>query len=166
MNWWMQKQLLCLSLLLASPIAWSQHTHVHGEGQLDLAIDAHAVTLVLTLPAEAVLGFERPPATEAEQAQLALAKTQLGDAATLWVFSALAECQATSTEVTLPDFAQTHADFTATYDFHCRQPAALTSLETRLFQSFKHLRHLAVQRIGPEGQGAARLNPKTPRMRW
>jgi hypothetical protein len=59
-----------------------------------------------------------------------------------------------------------HADIDATYEFRCANPAALKSVETTIFKSFKRLYRLEARRAGPAGQGAARLTPKNPVLAW
>ena len=67
----------------------------------------------------------------------------------------------------MPQFSgDAHADIDARYVFHCANPAALKGIETTLFKHFKRLYRLEVQRVGPVGQGAARLTPKQPVLNW
>jgi hypothetical protein len=39
-------------------------------------------------------------------------------------------------------------------------------VETTLFKSFKRLYRVEARRVGPVGQGAARLTPKNPVLSW
>jgi hypothetical protein len=153
--------ILCLSLP-----AFAQHKHVHGEGRLDLAIVRDTVTLDLELPLDAVVGFERAPKSAKEQAALAAAEKTLKDAAALWLPSPVADCKVEAATVGMPQFGGGHVDIDANYVFRCKNPVALKGIETTLFDSFKRLYRLEVQRTGPGGQGAQRLAPKNPVLTW
>ncbi|MCM8594809.1 DUF2796 domain-containing protein [Accumulibacter sp.] len=57
--------------MLPGPVHATNRAHVHGQGQLDLAIDHDLVTIELELPLEAVVGFERAPRNERERKAVA-----------------------------------------------------------------------------------------------
>lgn len=167
------------ALLLAAPFAIAQHKHVHGEGQLNAALDKETLTLNLTLPLDAAVGFERPPKNDKEKAALAAAAKALDAAAVLWAPTSAAQCALQSKDIHVPftggadDHAghahegeAHHADIEARYTYRCARPAALKSVETTLFKSFKRLYRLETQRVGPAGQGAQRLTPNKPALNW
>ena len=144
--------------------------HVHGEGKLDVSIEKGSITLTLELPLDAAIGFERAPKTDQEKAALAVAEKALRDPA-LFLPTPAAQCTAQPPQVTMPAFDGKqgdggHGDIDATYSFRCAAPAALKSVETTLFRSFKRLYRLEARRVGPTGQGAARLTPKNPVLSW
>lgn len=173
----MNKSFLAAALL-AAPLAHAQHKHVHGEGRLDVAIEKDTLSISLEMPLDAAVGFERPPKNDKERAALAAAAQALNDAATLFVPTPAAACAVQASEARVPftgkadrhDHAHEgethHADITAEYKFRCANPAALKSVETSIFKSFKRLYRLEVQRAGPAGQGAQRLVPKNPVLSW
>ncbi|MBL8466221.1 DUF2796 domain-containing protein [Methyloversatilis discipulorum] len=156
------------ALLLAvwSATALAHERHVHGEGKLNVAIDGGVVTLELELPLDVTVGFEHAPQSDKKKAALAAAAETLGNAAALWALTPAAGCRVESARVGLPEFKGEHADVDARYVFRCRHPAALTAVETTLFKAFGRLHRIEVQRIGPTGQGAARLTPTNPILRW
>ncbi|MDO9244278.1 MAG: DUF2796 domain-containing protein [Rhodocyclaceae bacterium] len=159
--------LLLTALLFSLPVAHAQHKHTHGEGRLDISIDKDLITLNLELPLDAAVGFERAPKNDKEKAALAATEQTLNDAAALFVPSPAANCAAQSVKVEMPQFSgNAHADIDASYVFRCANPAALKGIETTLFKHFKRLYRLEVQRVGPTGQGAARLTPKQPVLNW
>jgi hypothetical protein len=143
--------------------------HVHGEGKLDVSIEKDSITLALELPLDAAVGFERAPKTDQEKAALTTAEKALRDPA-LFRPTPAAQCTAQPAQVTMPAFdgkqGDGHGDIDATYRFRCAAPAALKSVETTLFKSFKRLYRVEAQRVGPTGQGAARLTPKNPVLNW
>lgn len=164
------RHLFILAGLLAFALpAHAAKGHVHGEGRLDVVIDKDALTLTLELPLDAAAGFERAPKTDQEKAALATAGKVLSDPA-LFLPTPAAQCTAQPPRVTMPSFddkqGDGHGDIDATYSFRCAAPAALKSIETTLFKSFKRLYRLEARRAGPAGQGAARLTPKNPVLGW
>ena len=161
------KQLLLLVALFGALPAFSQHTHVHGEGRLDVAIDTDTVTLELELPLDAAVGFERAPRNDKERAALVATERALNDASALWQPTLAANCTVQSVVVGMPQFeGGEHADVDAHYVFRCSDPALLKGIGTTIFKQFKRLYRLETQRIGPAGQGAQRLSPKTPTLSW
>ena len=158
-------------LALLAAFALPAHAqHAHGEGRLDVVIDKDSLAINLELPLDAAVGFERAPRNEREKAALAAAEKALGDAA-LFVPTPAANCKAQTPEVVMPAFvaragANGHGDIDASYVYRCANPAALKSIETGIFKSFKRLYRLEAQRVGPAGQGAARLTPKNPAIAW
>jgi hypothetical protein len=152
--------------LLALPL---RAQHVHGEAKLDIAIDKERLAISLELPLDVAVGFERAPKTEKEKAALAAAQKILADPA-LFLPTPAAACKGETPKLVLPEFGKAggeqHADIDATYEFRCANPAALKSVETTIFKSFKRLYRLEARRAGPIGQGAARLTPKNPSIVW
>jgi hypothetical protein len=162
--------------VLASPDGKS---HVHGTGSLDVVLDKDKVTIALELPLDVAVGFERAPKTDKEKTALIEASLALNAASTLFILNPEAKCTGQATNIVLPALeirqhiarqksepAEKHADIEASYVFHCAHPAALKSLETTLFKQFKRLYRLETQRAGPAGQGAVRLTPKQPILKW
>jgi hypothetical protein len=164
------RHLYLLAGLLAFALpAHAGKGHVHGEGKLDVSIEKDSITLALELPLDAATGFERAPKTDQEKAALAAAEKALRDPA-LFLPTPAARCTAQPPQVTMPAFdgklGDGHGDIDATYSFRCAAPAALKSVETTLFKSFKRLYRVETRRVGPTSQGAARLTPKNPALNW
>ena len=160
--------LLAGCLAFALP-AYAGKAHVHGEGKLDVSIGKDSITLTLELPLDAATGFERAPKNEQERATLATAEKALRDPA-LFRPTPAAQCTAQPPQVTMPAFdgkqGDGHGDIDATYSFRCAAPTELKSIETALFKNFKRLYRVEARRVGPAGQGAARLTPKNPVLNW
>lgn len=168
----MHPSFLFISLTALATYALPAHAgkaHVHGEGTLDVVIDKGTLTINFELPLDIVVGFERAPKTDKEKSELATAEKLLNDT-TLFVPAPAAQCTAQPVALTMPRFdgqnKDEHADINATYRFRCATPAALKSIETSVFKQFRRLYRLETQRAGPDGQGAMRLTPKQPVMRW
>ena len=170
----MRALLLLASLVtLVAPTlpAHANKAHVHGEGKLEVVIDKGNITINLELPMDVAVGFERAPKNDKENAALTAAQTSLSETAVMFEPTAAANCTAQPAKIEMPVFdgkqgGDAHADIDATYVFRCANPAALKSVETGIFKSFKRLYRIEVQRVGPAGQGAARLTPKNPVLTW
>lgn len=114
---------------LAVTAVQAAEVHRHGEGRLQLAQDADHIEVVLVIPAQDMIGFERPPRTSAEQQQLQAALATLGaDNALAW--PAEANCRVLAIEVENPFTGHAddhhhdhhgHADLRARYRYQCDQ---------------------------------------------
>lgn len=170
----MKPFLIAFALLAASGAAHAGKGHAHGVGKLDIAVDGKSLSFALELPLDAAVGFERAPKTAAEKAALENTGKLLNDGAALFAPTPAAGCALKSAQVTVP-FADgkpassdhtDHADIDAAYVFECATPAALKGFETAVFKHFRRLYRIEAQRVGPTGQGAGRLTPKTPSLAW
>jgi hypothetical protein len=169
------KKLLATGLLTALLAgAGAARGHDHGVGRIDIVVDGGTLSLALQLPLDAAVGFERAPKTPAEKAALEAAGQTLRDGTALFSPTPAAGCVLKSTQVTVPftdgkpagtDYSD-HADIDATYVFDCATPAALKGFQSTLFKEFRRLYRIEAQRVGPNGQGAGRLTPKTPSLAW
>ena len=148
--------------------------HQHGVGYLDVALDTGALTVELRLPLESVVGFERPPRTEAERQAAREALAHLREPSRVVTMDAAAACTARPPEVQAPllDARATpgarpasaptndgHGDLSARYVWQCASPAALKSVQVVLFDRFPRLRRLEAQVAVPQGQTRAVLRP-------
>lgn len=75
--------------------------HVHGVGQLDIAIEDGEVTLMLRAPGADIVGFEYSPKSDEEKAAVEQALAHLNDPLTLFGPSIDADCSINSTEANL-----------------------------------------------------------------
>ena len=156
-----------LILIFLSSVAYAYgKKHVHGEGRLDAVVDKGNLSLNLELPLDVAVGFERKPKNGQEKAIFEAAEKILQDAGVLWMINPSAGCQLVSVQVGLPKFDGGHADIDASYTYRCANPTDLKTIETSLFKSFKRLYRLELRHVGPKGQGAIRLTPKNPELRW
>ncbi|MCX7896370.1 MAG: DUF2796 domain-containing protein [Rhodocyclaceae bacterium] len=169
--------LFAMLALAACPVL-APRAHTHGEGRLVALLEGASLTLEIAVPLEAAAGFERPPRNDKEKDLLAKARQTLGEASH-WRINAEARCQLEHRQVSVPfldSFEQSqgpaptgdasHADIEARFVYRCAHPEALKSLETTLFRLLPRLYRFEAIRIGPRGQGKARLTPKTPTLSW
>jgi hypothetical protein len=174
-----------VSALAAPPSDYRrQGHHVHGAGELNLALDADNLYLELRSPAASVVGFEHPPSNQADHAALDNAVAILEQGERLFGLSPAAGCRLQSVDVASAlidgdrdgghahwpgqdmDTAAghhghddtTHSDITATYRFVCDHPDQLQQADIGLFEAFPPMQHLEIQFIIGARQGGADLD--------
>lgn len=175
-------------LQLATFGAVAAGSHEHGTGSLNAAIERAKITIVLALPLDVLVGYERAPRTEKERAALLAAQAQLRESG-LFMPASEAGCVLKSATINVPFTGPLaprgpsspgsatmpggqavsdgeHADVDAEYVFDCVNAAAGAFVDTTIFKRFPRLYRLDVQRIGLQGQARARLTPKSPALRW
>jgi hypothetical protein len=144
--------------------AFAEHrehgAHVHGVGQLNVALDGTLLEIELDSPAANLVGFEHAPRNDTEKGQLEQAMNRLRNATTLFTLPADAGCRLQQVEVTEEggekqpdeDTAEHHSDIISHYRFECATPSALSGIDIHLFALFPTTEQLQVQLIGPHGQ--------------
>jgi hypothetical protein len=159
-------ELMVAALLLAAAIAAvAGRAHEHGVARLDVGVEADRVSLLLEVPLDSLLGFEREPRTDAERAQAAATLAKLRDAGALFRIDPAAHCKPgrvdlRSAALGLGDAAPAndgHADLDATFDFSCKDGNKSGFVEVHLFEAFPRLQRLDVQTATRRGQMKATL---------
>lgn len=187
--------LIVLSLASAPALVAAAEAHVHGRAQLNVAIDGNTLTLMLESPTDSLVGFERAPSSDADQAAVAQMKEALEEADKLFLPTPGAGCELESVELhslLLGDATESghedqvdhdhgdhdhgdradhahqegHADLNGDFAFHCAHPERLHDLEVRLFDAFPRLERVKVAVVAPDGQKAAELTARENRITW
>lgn len=156
--------------------------HVHGVGQLNLALEKDHLYLELNGPAANIVGFEHLPATDAQHHEVKMARQTLEEPARLFSLTPEAGCSVEALEVQSSLFESMnphghddhehhddgaghhHADFETRYTYHCDHPEKLTGVGVEVFTAFPATQALKVQFIIGNRQGAAELTPANPRL--
>jgi hypothetical protein len=162
--------LLCAGAPLQAQHAHKAHqahqahqAHEHGSATMDVALEGPHLVVNLITPVDNLVGFERAPRTQAERQAADAALARLRDGASLFRLNAEAGCALADVAVKAPVLAQPaavssgHADANASYEFRCEAPAALRTLDVRLFDAFVRLERVRVQAALPAGQRKATL---------
>jgi hypothetical protein len=169
---------LSMTLLAQSAIAASGH--VHGQAELEVAVEGATLTVTLRSPLDSLLGFERAPRTAAQKAAAETLLQRLRDPAALFKPSAAASCAPVSTEIDAPVLGvgpagaagtkqadkDAHAELVSTMRFRCEQPAQLRALDVALFEQYRRLHRIEARIVGPRGQSSARLTPARRTLNW
>ncbi|NLC23669.1 MAG: DUF2796 domain-containing protein [Oxalobacter sp.] len=181
----MKKRLLMAGLVLGSMVsvsAFAHGKHVHGEAEMEVALEGNELAIGISGPLANFLGFEHAPKDERQKKALIDMTGDLHEGGRLFELNAEAACSFTSSQVAVrkggkrvnPIMLQTlggtekdgHADMDASYVFSCKKPDALKSITVRLFTRFPGLTELDVQMVLPKKQMSAELTPKKPQLSW
>jgi hypothetical protein len=153
-----------------SAAAASQGAHVHGEATLNIVLEGNTLYIEFDSPAVNLIGFEHAPRNEEQAAAFSNAKQMLASADRLFDFSAT-QCLLEHAEIETPymknhesadhqhhhEAQQEHADFHASYTFHCEQAKDLTAISIKLFALFPGIQAIKAQWIFQGKQGSASL---------
>lgn len=172
------KNAVLLSLMLVAPVAVAHDhrhhdAHVHGQANVDLAVDGPVVELALAAPGIGILDYERPPASAGERAALARAIGILKGGR--WVATpAAAGCRIDAAEGAAEGFSASapaagsgehhHAGFTASVRLRCSQPAALGWVDITLPTQFPGLHQVVVNALAPTAQTRSVLSASQQRV--
>ncbi len=154
---------------LASAHAERQHgPHVHGQAELQLAVEGTTVAVALQAPGMGIVDFERAPATAAETTQLKAATALLQSGRWL-LLPAAAGCRLQSGSASADGFephadahsgeggGHHHAGFQVRLRYNCAQVAGLDHVRVRLAQDFPGLHEVIVAVTTAQGQGRVEL---------
>ena len=179
----MSTAILALMLFNTTPVSADEHehrehsAHEHGVAQLNIAQEGNTLHLELASPAMNLIGFEHEPRNKQQHTAVKQAVAQLQKGAQLFHLTPAASCSLTKHDVDTPLLEQEHeheaghdkeehegehADFDASYVFKCKQPAALRTIEVKLFKLFPGTEEMEVQLLTDQGQRALELTPSNP----
>lgn len=138
--------------------------HVHGAVRLDVTVEPKRLTLQLSSPLEALVGFERAPRTAAERQRVDAALARLKAGATLFAIDPQAGCAAPRIELRSPPLGlggaaaaapaagDGHAELDGSYEFDCRDAARAGHVDLGLFDAFAGIQRIDVQGVTPRAQ--------------
>ena len=152
----------------------SLHAHVHGQAQLQLAIDESQAVLSFSSPLDNFLGFERAPKDETEQEKVKQLLLQLQNPLLWFELSPAAGCQAGQIELDSPVITgkqktndeKKHGDLRLDLELQCKNPQHLRSLKAKLLQQYKGIHRLKVEVVHAGGQHAKTLQADEINMTW
>jgi Protein of unknown function (DUF2796) len=161
-------------LIAFSGPATAAKPHEHGIAQIDIAVEAGRVRVMLDMPLEVLLGFERAPRDDAERQRADAAVAQLRNAASLFTPDPAARCTVGPVELKAPVLGlgpaaapapkSDHADLEASFEFICQDGFKAGFVEVGLFQAFPRLQRIDVQAVTRKGQMKATLRRPASRV--
>jgi hypothetical protein len=159
---------------LASAPALAAAPHVHGQGQMDVAVDATRLIIELRIPAHDLVGFEHPPRNAAEKAALGRALEALANPGGMFTMPRGAGCGEPAHRIDAPaGFSQTsalgatdpnsavHPDFVASYRWECRDAGRIDRLEVRVLELLRARFEIEARFVTREAQGTLAI--RSPR---
>lgn len=166
----------------AIDFAHAQDAHVHGIGDMNVAIEGSRVDIEIEGPGDNFVGFEHAAETVEERSALGATERRLRLPATLLVLPQAAKCVLRKVDLDIPAPAaigpgqghsthdhhhqeDRHGDWRARYVFACAAPAALASIRMApWFAAFPTTRELRVQVMSSFGQSGLTLTPARSRI--
>lgn len=150
------------SFALAGAGAQGLGAHVHGEGDLAVAVEASGRLIAeIQSPGDSFFGFEGEPRNAQQRRAVEQARTVLMNGAGLLRFNGEADCRFQGAEIT-EDGHGGHSDIRVAYQFQCARPDRISRLETALFDAFPRLHEMHGIYLSPRGQDAFELTPSSP----
>ncbi len=140
--------------------------HVHGKGEVKISVENKTLLMVFQTPQDGILGYERPPKSEAELAAAKVASSLLKDGAKLFSVNEQAGCVFKDAKLNAPNLQGTiaapaktadHVDVEVSYTFECAKLDQLKSVVINLFDQFKSIKVIQVQAAGAKKQKSMRL---------
>lgn len=148
--------------------------HVHGQAELNIAIESSSIQLMLESPLDNVLGFEHAPRSAAERQKVKDTRQQLAQGNRLFAIDPKAGCDTgkATVEMAVPDtdskhhnHAHEHGDAELALDYRCSAADKAEFVYTKaLFETFPRLQTLQVQIAGPDGQAGKTVSRTHPRI--
>jgi hypothetical protein len=152
---------LVLCLVFGFNLKAEEHkAHVHGGGELSIAIEGKKIALTLEAPLETFLGFEHI-AKSKEDKDLEKKLVKEFESPNFLIFNS-GTCQWNDGKVTIDHHggrANAHADVNADWQAFCEGKKP-TSVKVLLFERYKSLKKLRVQMISDKKQEAIELTPE------
>lgn len=182
----------CVSAPLMAQIERQHGAHVHGQGSGTMALDEQAISLSLEMPGFNVVGFEHPPTSQAQRAEIetALMIFKTGQ----WLnLDPQGRCVVSQTSATAEgydppaddgeaehhhshghddnhnhndhhDHEGDHAYFEVNVEAVCAAPDDLAWVEINLFASFPNNERITLDVLTQTGALQARLDANTTRV--
>jgi len=93
--------ILTTGLIVNMANSESRHVdaHVHGEGELNIAIEGNEIAMELIAPGFDIIGFEYTPTSDEDKAKVEKAEALLADTLNLFTFPEAAACKVTSANI-------------------------------------------------------------------
>lgn len=181
---------MSIALSIATSTATAQSAHVHGEGQVNIAIDGNHIFMALEFPGADIVGFEHEVRSSDEKEAVVKAIAQLGDPMQLLHFEADASCEVRSANAKTEgeheeheseenaghdehegeehaehdqhEDEEAHGTFVAEYEFECANISALGFIEFVYFSLFNNAQSLDIVLIDGKGQRRTEIDRANP----
>ena len=164
------KTLIYFALITVSLTSYAQsssHSHQHGKGVLEIAIEGKTLSGVLEMPLEALLGFEHAPKSNKEKSAQSKLETRLGTIEAWFEINSEAQCIPKSSQTKLDRDAKTkHSDLLYTFSYSCSNPSALKEIRLLFFIEYPSVKEVKVEVASPKGQRLIMASPKSPIVRF
>ena len=166
--------ILALAVFATAATAQHRHAHVHGVVALEAALDGGTLDVTLRAPLDSLLGFERPPRSDAEKRAAQALQTRLGTDPAMLRPDPAAACTPAGVELisaalglgTAPPDADGHAELEARWRFSCTAPDKLGHLDLGFVGTYRGIGRVEATTVGAKGQHKAVLRRPAQRLAW
>lgn len=171
--------LVIASFSLCTAMSHAAGAHVHGLAKILVASDGNDLEIEFISPLDNLIGFERAPRNDKERKAVENLMRHLNAPHSLFVTPIAATCTHIKTAVDAPILQSPskskhvhgkhdnqHAEITAVFSFQCTNPAALKSIELRLFDVFPNLQRVQAEVASKGGQAASSLDRAHRTLSW
>ena len=163
--------------------------HVHGQGNLNIAVEDKRVSMELEVPGMDIVGFEHDATTDDQKAAMEKAKTQLAQPLSVFKLPAAAGCTVADAKVAVEaehhhdgdadddhdhdhdkatsedhdhDGHEGHKEFHVTYALDCAEPASITAIDFDYFKLFAGAHDLTVNVVTAKAQNTYNVTRDAP----
>ena len=161
--------------------------HVHGHGNLNIAVEDKRVSMELEVPGMDIVGFEHDATTDEQKAAMEKATAQLGQPLSVFKLPAAAGCTVADAKVAVEvehhhdgdadddhdhdkaagedhdhDAHEGHKEFHVTYALDCAKPASITAIDFDYFKLFAGAHDLTVNVVTAKAQNSYEVSRDAP----
>jgi hypothetical protein len=163
--------------------------HVHGHGNLNIAVEDKRVSMEFEVPGMDIVGFEHDATTDDQKAAMEKAKAQLAQPLAVFKLPAAAGCTVADAKVAIEtehhhdddpdedhdhghdkaaaedhdhDEHESHKEFHVTYALDCAKPASITSIDFDYFKLFAGAHDLTVNIVTAKAQNTYNVTRDAP----
>ncbi len=149
--------------------------HVHGHGDLDIAVENKRVSMELVVPGMDIVGFEHAATTDAQKDVVQKAMDQLNKPLEVFKLPQAAGCSVADAKVAIEpehhhdgdedhDEHAGHNQFHVTYALDCKEPTNLTSIAFDYFKMFAGAHDLTVNIVTAKAQTSYEVSRDKPEL--
>jgi hypothetical protein len=159
--------------------------HVHGHGNLNIAVEDKRVSMELEVPGMDIIGFEHDATTDDQKAVMEKVKAQLAQPLAVFKLPAAAGCTVADAKVAVEaehhhdgdadddhdqaagedhdhDGHEGHKEFHVTYTLDCAKPASITAIDFDYFTLFAGAHDLTVNLVTAKAQNTYNVTRDAP----
>lgn len=159
--------------------------HMHGHGNLNIAVEDKRVSMELEVPGMDIVGFEHDATTDEQKAAMEKAKAQLAQPLAVFKLPSAAGCTVADAKVAVEaehhhdgdadhdhdkaagedhdhDEHEGHKEFHVTYALDCAKPASITAIDFDYFKLFAGAHDLTVNVVTAKAPNTYEVSRDAP----
>lgn len=137
---------------------FSLEAHVHGQVKAEISFEVDRLQVNIEAPGDSIVGFETKPKGEKQLKVVEDATNKLRDLSSVLSLTG-GDCQQTEHKVEA-DYDNGHSDFDISYEFSCKKPFELKSIEFNIMKTFTKVKEVEANFVSKEKQDQKILKGK------